>query len=120
VVITRILVVDDSAHFRRVLSQLLASRGFELVEAVADGEAALAAVRRDCPDGVLLDINLPGRDGYTVAASLALVCPTARIVLTSSDADDVPSSVLRDCGAIAFVPKIELATADLDGLFIAS
>jgi hypothetical protein len=46
-----------------------------------------------------------------------LVCPTARIVLTFSDVDDVPSSVLRDCGATAFVPKIELATADLDGLF---
>ena len=106
-VITRILVVDDSAHFRRVLSQLLASRGFELVEAVADGEAALAAVRRDCPDGVLLDINLPGRDGYTVAASLALVCPTARIVLTSSDCASARAATAKTIVARSSRNKIE-------------
>jgi two-component system, chemotaxis family, protein-glutamate methylesterase/glutaminase len=118
VVITRILVVDDSAHFRRVLSQLLASRGFELLEVVADGEAALGAVLRECPDGVLLDINLTGRDGFAVAALLAVICPNTRIVLTSSDLDGVPSSVLSACGATAFISKVELAAADLERLFV--
>jgi two-component system response regulator DesR len=92
-------------------------RGFEVVNAVADGEEALAAVIRACPDGVLLDVNLPGRDGYAVAASLAAVCPAARIVLTSSDVDGVSTAVLDDCGATAFVPKTELAIVDLGRLF---
>jgi hypothetical protein len=39
------------------------------------------------------------------------------IVMTSSDIDDVPGEELRNCGAAAFVPKIELATADLNRLF---
>ena len=113
----RILIVDDSELFRRTAGELLAARGFELLEAVPDGEAALAAVSGDCPDGILLDINLPGRDGYAVAVSIASECPAAAIVLTSSDTEDVPRAVLRTCGATAFVPKIELATADLNRLF---
>ncbi len=113
----RILVVDDSTHFRQSAGELLAARGFELIGSAADGEAAIAAVGQACPDGVLLDINLPGRDGFVVAASLSAACPTTRIVLTSADVDNVPLSALRACGAAAFVPKVELATADLDGLF---
>ena len=109
----RILVVDDSQHFRRGVRELLMLRGFEVVDVAADGEDALAAVVRACPEGVLLDINLPGRDGYAVAASLVSVCPDVRIVLTSSDVDCVPSTVLAECGATAFVPKTELAAADL-------
>jgi DNA-binding NarL/FixJ family response regulator len=113
----RILIVDDSEGFRSTASVLLAARGFELLESVPDGEAALAAVAGDCPDGILLDINLPGRDGFAVAASITNTCPAATIVLTSSDTDDVPSAVLRTCGAAAFVPKTELATSDLEALF---
>jgi CheY-like chemotaxis protein len=113
----RILIVDDSESFRSTASVLLAARGFELVESVPDGEAALAAVAGDCPDGILLDINLPGRDGFAVAAAIATTCPAVRIVLTSSDTDDVPGAVLKTCGATAFVPKTELATADLRALF---
>ena len=45
----------------------------------------------DRPDGILLDINLPGRDGYDVAASIASTCPTVTIVLTSSDTETCPA-----------------------------
>jgi DNA-binding NarL/FixJ family response regulator len=113
----RILVVDDDPHFRHSADELLALLGFELIGAAVDGEEAIAAAGRACPDGVLLDVNLPGGDGYAVAASLAAVCPAARIVLTSSDVDDVPAAALTACGATAFVPKTELATADLRRLF---
>jgi CheY-like chemotaxis protein len=113
----RILIVDDSESFRSTASVLLAARGFELLESVPDGEAALAAVAGDCPDGILLDINLPGQDGYAVATAIAATYPAARIVLTSSDTEDVPGAVLKTCGATAFVPKTELATADLETLF---
>jgi CheY-like chemotaxis protein len=113
----RILIVDDSEPFRRTVGELLAARGFEPLDAVTDGEAALASVPGDCPDGILPDISLPRRAGFAVAASMSSVCPAAAIVLTSSDIDDVPSAELRNCGAAAFVPKIELATADLHRLF---
>jgi DNA-binding NarL/FixJ family response regulator len=113
----RILIVDDSESFRSTAGVLLAARGFELLEPAPDGEAALAAVSGDCPDGILLDINLPGQDGFAVAAAIAAAYPAVRIVLTSSDTEHVSGALLKMCGATAFVPKTDLAAADLDTLF---
>jgi DNA-binding NarL/FixJ family response regulator len=113
----RILVVDDSPHVRRALRELLQLRGFAVAGAVGDGDQADVAVAADCPDGVLVDVNLPGRNGFMVAATLASACPQARIVLTSSEMDTVPRPLLEECGAIAFVPKTGLAAVDLARLF---
>jgi CheY-like chemotaxis protein len=116
-VASRILIVDDSPRFRALAAELLALRGFEVLDEAADGEQALAAVAGSCPDGILLDVNLPGQDGFAVAASLAAVCAGARIVLTSADIDQVPAEVMKTCAAIAFVAKQELAVADFRTLF---
>ena len=112
-----ILIVDDSPQFRQAAAALLAERGFDVLTTAADGNQALDAAAELCPDGILLDINLPGRDGFAVAASLAAVCPRARIVLTSANVAHVPAERLRECTAIAFVPKEALVGADLGGLF---
>jgi len=114
-----ILIVDDSPRFRAAAAELLAARGFELFDVAADGPQALAAAARRCPDGVLLDVSLPGPDGFAVAASLAAACPVARIVLTSADADCAPPQVMACSAAVAFVPKQELAATDLRVLFAA-
>jgi CheY-like chemotaxis protein len=113
----RILIVDDSPSFRAAAAELLAARGFELFDVAPDGPQALAAVTGKCPDGILLDVNLPGPDGFALAESLAAACPAARIVLTSSDADCAPPQVMANSPAVAFVPKQELAAADLCALF---
>jgi CheY-like chemotaxis protein len=110
-------VVDDNDPFRSTVAELLTLRGFRVVGEAANGDEALAAVDGDCPDGVLLDVNMPGQDGYTVSALLAVMCPAARIVLTSSEAGQVAPDVLERCGAVAFVPKMELAASDLQSLF---
>jgi CheY-like chemotaxis protein len=115
----RILIVDDSARFRAAAAELLAGWGFELFDVAADGPQALAAVAGRCPDGILLDVNLPGPDGFAVAASLAAACPVARIVLTSTDADCAPPQAMAASAAVAFVPKQELAVTDLRALFAA-
>jgi CheY-like chemotaxis protein len=114
---SRILIVDDSPPFRAAAAELLAERGFEVLMTVADGDQALAAVAQRCPDGILLDINLPGCDGFSVATSLSAICPAARIVLTSAGMDYVGPAVLATCRAVAFVPKQELGAADLRTLF---
>ncbi|MGD0702752.1 MAG: response regulator [Trebonia sp.] len=112
-----VLIVDDSPQFRQTAAVLLAERGLDVLTMAADGNQALAAAADVCPAGILVDINLPGRDGFAVAASLAALCPGARIVLTSANVADVSPELLRQCAAIAFVPKEELAGADLDRLF---
>jgi CheY-like chemotaxis protein len=112
----RILIVDDSPHFRAAATVLLAERGFEVLLA-ADGDQALAAAAEACPDGILLDINLPGPDGFAVAASLAAACPRARIVLTSAGVTHVSAQALKTSTAVGFVPKQELAVTDLRTMF---
>jgi CheY-like chemotaxis protein len=112
-----VLVVDDSAAFRRAAAGLLALRGFGVLPDAADRAAALDIVAtQGCPDAALVDVHLPGDDGLHVAAALRLVCPSARIVLTSSDVDRVSAADLARCGALAFVTKDELALADLRAL----
>jgi PAS domain-containing protein len=62
----RILIVDDERENRALLEVMLAPEGFVL-ETACNGEEALAAVERQPPDLILLDIVMPGMDGYEVA-----------------------------------------------------
>lgn len=65
----RILVVDDAPANAKLLEDLLGFHGFE-VDAVSSGEEALARVRQDPPDLVLLDVLMPGLSGYEVCREL--------------------------------------------------
>ena len=59
----RILVVEDTEDNRRIMRDLLAGAGYELIEAV-DGAAGVEAALRERPDLILMDIQLPVLDGY--------------------------------------------------------
>jgi two-component system cell cycle response regulator DivK len=59
----RILVVEDQEDNRQILRDLLGSAGYEMIEA-RDGEAGVAAARKERPNLVLMDIQLPLLDGY--------------------------------------------------------
>lgn len=65
----RVLLVDDSAEVRLLLQVLLELDGFE-VTAAEDGPSGLAAAATECPDVVLLDVQLPGLDGPDVLRAL--------------------------------------------------
>jgi len=65
----RVLVVEDDAEQARVLRAALTSGGYA-VDTCFDGPSAVAAARRSWPDLVLLDINIPGCDGYDVCRAL--------------------------------------------------
>ena len=69
---TRVLVVDDDEPVRTMLRRYLTLEGYE-VDDVSDGAAALAAVERQPPDVLLLDVVLPGTDGFDVLASVRRV-----------------------------------------------
>jgi two-component system, cell cycle response regulator DivK len=65
----RILVVEDQVDNRQILRDLLTSANFEVIEA-EDGEAGLAAAAAHRPDLILMDIQLPGIDGYEATRRL--------------------------------------------------
>jgi DNA-binding NarL/FixJ family response regulator len=66
---------------------------------------------------VLLDVGLPDGDGITLAQALTALPWRPRVVLTSSDADAAGPEAVRDCGAAAFIWKLDLTDVALRVLF---
>jgi DNA-binding NarL/FixJ family response regulator len=110
---TRVLIVDDDARFRALARALLEASGYTVADEAADGEQALDAARRLRPDAALVDVQLPDTNGLALARQLAERDPRLRIVLTSTDPTLVAPAALAESGALAFVPKDELALTDL-------
>jgi DNA-binding NarL/FixJ family response regulator len=106
-----LLIVDDHPGFRSLARRLLEAGGFEVVGEAADGHAAVAVARELRPDVVLLDVQLPGIDGFEVTQRLRDGEAGPAVVLTSTrDRADYGERVER-CGARGFVPKAELSGA---------
>jgi two-component system OmpR family response regulator len=99
----KILVVDDDAHIRQVLTFALGKAGMETVEA-GDGEAALEQVEREKPDLVVLDINMPRMDGLEVCRRLR-ASGDVPILFLSSREDEIDRVVGLELGADDYVVK---------------
>ena len=102
----KVLLVEDEEQLRRVMKDLLEREGYQIVEA-ADGVSALEQVDRHAPDLILLDLNLPGLDGYEVLSQLRSRPITAEvpvIVLTAKGDEDNEVRVLK-LGADDFLTK---------------
>ncbi len=101
----RILVVDDVPENVRLLEAVLAPRGYEVISA-GDGIAALELVAERQPDLILLDVMMPGLDGYGVCAHLRENDDTAVlpvIMVTSSIGQEKTRAI--EAGADDFIPK---------------
>lgn len=108
-----VLIVDDHAGFRSFVRKLLSSEGFDVTGDAPDGETALDAVANQHPDIVLLDVQLPGIDGFEVAERLAATPHPPSVVLTSSREASDYGSRLTSAPAKAFIPKQDLSGAAL-------
>ena len=102
----RLILIDDHPLLRAGLANLLEMESDFLVAGQAStGEEGLDVVRRCRPDVCLLDLNLPGIDGFETLRRLRHETPTARvIVLTSSDAAEDAARALRE-GACGYISK---------------
>jgi DNA-binding NarL/FixJ family response regulator len=105
---TTLLIVDDDATFRALARRRLALDGFDPVGEAAEGAAAIRAACALRPDVVLLDVQLPGADGFEVAGRLR-ECGITTVVLTSVREREDYGERLTQCGARGFVPKAALS-----------
>ena len=103
----RVLVVDDHSSFRRFAAVLLTSGGYEVVGEAVDCEDALRQVERCRPDLVLLDVLLPGPDGFVVAQRLAERENGPRVVLVSSADRGEFTAALDGAPVLGFLSKHE-------------
>jgi CheY-like chemotaxis protein len=102
-----VLIVDDDPSIRKLVATTLEDvAGFELVEA-ADGDEALELAREDAPAIVLLDIDMPGIDGFEACRRLRAQPQTANatVVMLTAAADEEAERAAEEAGADLFITK---------------
>lgn len=103
------LIVDDHAAFRRLARELFEAEGFEVVGEAGDAASGFRRAGELAPDVVLLDVQLPDRDGITIAQEFA--DGGAAVVLTSTRGAGDLGPRLERSGARGFIPKDALSGA---------
>ncbi len=117
----RVAVVDDEALVRRGLTLLLRLEpDLDVVGEAGDGAAAVALVRRERPDVVLMDIRMPGTDGLTATRTLMAdpdTTSTRVLILTTFDQDEYVFAAIR-AGASGFLLKDTPPDALLEAIHV--
>ena len=111
-----VLIVDDHDGFRSFAKALLEAEGFEVVGEADDAASALAAAARLRPGVVVLDIQLPGADGFEVAARLATTPHPPQVVLVSTRDVSSYRRRLATSPVRGFITKSELSGSALSAL----
>jgi DNA-binding response OmpR family regulator len=100
---TRVLIIDDDERLTALLTEYLAQFGF-VVQAVADPESGLRALKRDPPDLVILDVMLPDMDGFSVCRKVR-ESSRVPIVMLTARGDVMDRIVGLELGADDYLPK---------------
>jgi DNA-binding NarL/FixJ family response regulator len=113
-----VVVVDDSADYRQMVRTLLesGSESMTVVGEAADGEQALALIRRRRPDVVITDLVMPRLNGVELTRRIRQELPQTKIILMSSYTEDAYRLMASDSGADAFVSKQVIATSLLPAI----
>ena len=105
---TRILIADDQDAVRKIVRMLLESRAdFEVCGEAADGTVAIERAKELRPDLVILDISMPGVDGFEVARVIRKFFPEIRILIFSVHNATQLMKEAWDIGVNGFVEKSE-------------
>ena len=102
----RVLVVEDTEDNRRIVRDLLTSAGYELLEA-ADGPSGVAMAASHSPDLILMDIQLPGLDGYEATRRLKSDPATGHIPIIAVTSYALPGdeAKTRAAGCDGYIAK---------------
>jgi DNA-binding NarL/FixJ family response regulator len=98
------IIVDDNEHIRNVIRQALCRADDRVVEC-SNGEEVIRAYREFQPDYVLMDIQMPGKDGIQTAQEIKRQFPDARIIIVTEYDTAAFRTAAAQAGAVAFVPK---------------
>jgi two-component system response regulator TctD len=100
----RVLIVEDDPDLLVVLRVNLASAGIEPILA-GDGRTAISRIEAERPDAVLLDVMLPGIDGWQVLEELHARRNVVPVVVCSAKKNPADMDRAQELGAVAYLPK---------------
>ena len=100
----KVLIAEDERPIREGLAELLDGEGYEVVQA-AGGAEALEVFGRSAPDLVLLDIMMPGVDGYEVCRRIQRSRPEIPVIFISAKSEEIDRVVGLELGADDFIVK---------------
>lgn len=116
--VIRVLVVDDSAFMRKILSDLFAAEtDFEVIDTARNGREAIDRIRRLRPDVVTMDVEMPVLDGISALEIIMKEAPT-RVVMVSSQTREGADATIRalEKGAVDFVAKTAGPISSIDNI----
>lgn len=100
----RVVIAEDEAIVRLDLKEILEEEGYEVVGETGRGDEAVALVRSQRPELVILDIKMPGIDGLTAAREITTERLAAVLILTAFSQRDLIEQA-RNAGALAYLVK---------------
>ncbi len=103
----RVFVVDDIAHVRKMLVNMLDLSGFEVVGQASSGAEAVELVPAADPQVIVIDYNMPGIDGITAARQIRAQRPDQAIILYTAFLDAALEEEAADAGVSLCVGKVE-------------
>jgi len=102
--VEKILLVDDDHAILRMLSKYLCKEGFD-VQCALNGQEAFQHIEEDCPDVILLDINLPDEDGLSIAQKIRRLDGDVGIMMVTGKKDVIDRVVGLEVGADDYLSK---------------
>ncbi len=106
----RVLMVDDHRMFLEALKMLLANEDdMEVLDAVETAERALELCRASCPEVVLMDLDLPGKDGIQATREIREMCPNARVIVITALQQPETIAKAVEAGASGYLLKTRAA-----------
>jgi CheY-like chemotaxis protein len=100
-----IMLVDDEAHIRKFISLLLRHLGVEKIFEAPNGSVALEVYKRESPDLVMLDVNMPVMDGIETLRALKAINPDCVVVMLTSLANRQTIDEAVALGAANYIRK---------------
>ena len=113
---TRVLVVDDNSIWRTTLVELLRRSGVKTIDVAYDGVQAVFKARAVMPDLVLMDVELPHKNGIDAAAEIHEAVPAAKIIFVSCTADPGVKQAALKAGGSDFVCKSTVGSQLIDAI----
>jgi DNA-binding NarL/FixJ family response regulator len=101
-----VAIVEDHALFRDYLRRLCQDLGLKVIAEEADGESALVAILRSKPELVLMDLELPGMDGFDLIKTLRREVPAVKFLVVSAHCEPYTAYRLEKLGVAGFVDKM--------------